>query len=262
MSLADFDKVTISLDQVRKLFAKAQGEYHQSECKMSIIAFFVARTPAGGWPIDRAIMVGSGSFSVDCSLGDIKNHLKQLAFFLHVVELIKLHLAPNHPPPGQRFGILAQEHFYRWPTDLEFLHSLGVEDVWHPEAFQVSDCNTFAYAPFVTYYTTLPKWFLSKSRDPPCLYIGNGVRGMIKSAKRDKRKGYWEEQIQKAEARGGWELWQGWKEWTMAHHPGQELVEPRRSRCCPVCLWFRVNKGLRYRDEEGELQETVAYRSV
>jgi len=73
------------LDRFRKL----ESEYRASSCAKSLEDLFRSKKPTGGWPVDNAVAFGLSSFSANLPKAGSACYFKQLASFLHVVEIRK-----------------------------------------------------------------------------------------------------------------------------------------------------------------------------
>ncbi|KAK5046286.1 hypothetical protein LTR84_008429 [Exophiala bonariae] len=88
--------------------------------------------------VSKCVMFGSGSFSAT-ALGREDVSFYQLAAFQSAVELIGQ--VQGHVPSSY-----AQEPFYV-ESDIEFLATLGITTVEHPQGFDLVDGTCFAYSP-------------------------------------------------------------------------------------------------------------------
>ncbi|KAK4166275.1 hypothetical protein QBC43DRAFT_287174 [Cladorrhinum sp. PSN259] len=161
-----------TLPEVRFRFLQEQSLHYTRQWSVLNMDHILDSTPERGWPIDRALMIGSGSFSTTSS----QRPLRQLVFFLQVAHIVRTNLAPRHPAKGQIFRLYAHDASYT-RTDKQLLNSLGVGVLQAPEIFSLIDHHTFAYTPFVNIDVTVPNIILAPT--PPCLYIGHGVRSDI-----------------------------------------------------------------------------------
>lgn len=81
---------TFTPEEHLERFRKLDSEYRASSCAKNIEDLLRSKKPADGWPIDNALAFGLGTFSYAIRPVRTADYFKQLASFLHVVEIRKL----------------------------------------------------------------------------------------------------------------------------------------------------------------------------
>ncbi|KAK0618955.1 hypothetical protein B0T14DRAFT_198071 [Immersiella caudata] len=147
-------------------FGKIDIEYRASSCAKKIEEIIRSKAPVDGWPIDSAICFGFCSFSSAYWGKRSDGFFRQLANFLHVIEIVQ----EGKEKPLIKY---AQDPIFN-DVDKAFLERLGIKVVEDPEGLSLINKSTFMYCPFLS--RDIP---VLQQDEHPVLYMGNTCENTI-----------------------------------------------------------------------------------
>ncbi|KAK5018517.1 hypothetical protein LTR16_002294 [Cryomyces antarcticus] len=156
----------LTLGRLKSDYDRARAQWQDGECHTRLTGILSKMTR----DVEHAVCLGVGSFSVDTQ--NRWRSLWQLVAFTSIVSALS--------KGSTSIKIWAQDPCFT-SLDTEFLESLGVTVVQHPQAKQHITEKTFLYAPFVDWSITLD---FALDETDPSLYIGTDIKQIMDTLER------------------------------------------------------------------------------
>ncbi|TKA67875.1 hypothetical protein B0A49_07251 [Cryomyces minteri] len=156
----------LTLERLQSDYDRARVQWQDGECHTRLTEILSRTT----WDVEHAVCLGVGSFSVDTQ--NRWRSLWQLVAFTSIVSAVS--------KGSTAIKIWAQDPCFT-SLDTEFLESLGITVVQHPQAKQHITEKTFLYAPFVDWSITLD---FALDETDPSLYIGTDIEQIMDTLER------------------------------------------------------------------------------
>ncbi|KAK5110601.1 hypothetical protein LTR85_000978 [Meristemomyces frigidus] len=137
-SVYDKDRAPAEDTDIASVFAEYEHQmnfWRQSECRGHLTSLLDRQTPSGGWQVDKAVCLATGSFSRGdtCESRFCRSALYRLAVFTDLVSYLQI-------SSEQRIQLFAQDPAYS-ALDSHILECLGVTAFQVPGNSSLEDCT-------------------------------------------------------------------------------------------------------------------------